>query len=90
MAIVFIPTMFLDLTNGESQIEITGRSRVSDIVDALDSEFPGIRARITQDRKLKDDLAVAIDGETCRLGLMETVPETAQEIHFIAAIAGGI
>jgi len=89
MAIVFIPTMFLGLTNGESQIEITG-SRVSDIVDTLDSKFPGIRARITQDRKLKDDLAVAIDGETCRLGLMEPVPETAQEIHFIAAIAGGI
>ena len=43
-----------------------------------------------RDRKLKDDLAVAIDGETCRLGLMEPVPETAQEIHFIAAIAGGI
>tara|TARA_A100001037_G_C15152355_1_gene640282 strand:+ start:8591 stop:8863 length:273 start_codon:yes stop_codon:yes gene_type:complete len=89
MAIVYIPTMFLDLTDGEQQIEAVG-NYVRDVVDNLEMSFPGIKSRLVHNRKLKEDLAVAIDGETCRLGLMEPIPSTAKEIHFIAAIAGGI
>ncbi len=89
MPTVFIPTMLLEITGGIKDIQVNG-SRVKDIIDHLENVFPGIRSRLVSDRKLKGDLAVAIDGETCRLGLMEPVPDTAKEIHFIAAIAGGL
>ncbi|MFL2645514.1 MAG: molybdopterin synthase sulfur carrier subunit [Dehalococcoidia bacterium] len=89
MPTVFIPTMLLEITGGIKDIQING-SRIKDIIDDLENVFPGIRSRLVSDRKLKEDLAVAIDGQTCRLGLMEPVPDTAKEIHFIAAIAGGL
>ena len=89
MPTVFIPTMLLEMTGGIRDIQASG-SRVKDIIDHLEKHFPGIRSRLVYDRKLKEDLAVAIDGQTCRLGLMEPVPDTAKEIHFIAAIAGGL
>tara|TARA_B100001559_G_scaffold152518_1_gene128149 strand:+ start:9588 stop:9857 length:270 start_codon:yes stop_codon:yes gene_type:complete len=89
MPTVFIPTMLLEMTGGIKDIQING-SRIKDIIDDLENVFPGIRSRLVSDRKLKEDLAVAIDGQTCRLGLMEPVPDTAKEIHFIAAIAGGL
>lgn len=89
MPTVFIPTMLLEITGGIKDIQING-SRIKDVIDDLENVFPGIRSRLVSDRKLKEDLAVAIDGQTCRLGLMEPVPDTAKEIHFIAAIAGGL
>lgn len=88
MPIVFIPTMFLELTGGENQVEIAGND-IKSIINELEVRFPGIEDRLVNNRRLKPDLAVAIDGETCRLGLMEPVPGSAQEIHFIASIAGG-
>ena len=89
MPTVFIPTMLLEITGVIKDIQING-SRIKDIIDDLENVFPGIRSRLVSDRKLKEDLAVAIDGQTCRLGLMEPVPDTAKEIHYIAAIAGGL
>ena len=60
MPTVFIPTMLLEITGGIKDIQING-SRIKDIIDDLENVFPGIRSRLVSDRKLKEDLAVAID-----------------------------
>ena len=41
-----------------------------------------------EDDDLRSNLAVAVDGEVARMGLMERVGENT-EIHFVPAIGGG-
>ncbi len=41
-----------------------------------------------EDGEIRSNLAVAVDGEVARMGLMERVGEDA-EIHFVPAIGGG-
>ena len=38
--------------------------------------------------QIRPNLAVAIDGEVARMGLLEEVGETS-EVHFVPAIGGG-
>ena len=44
--------------------------------------------RLIAEGKLAPNLAVAIDGEVARMGLLEKVGENS-EIHFVPAIGGG-
>ena len=87
MATVFIPTMLQPLTGGVKQTECEGRN-VRQIIDGLDAQFPGVKARLVEDGEIRSNLAVAIDGDVARMGMLERVSETS-EIHFVPAIAGG-
>ena len=87
MAQVFIPTMLQPLTGGVKQTECQGRN-VRQIIDALDDQFPGIKTRLVEDDEIRSNLAVAIDGDVARMGMLERVSE-ASEVHFVPAIAGG-
>ena len=87
MAVVFIPTLLLPLTKGVKEVGVEARN-VRQVVDALEARFPGIKERLVEDQQLRPNLAVSVDGEMGRLGLMEKVgPES--EVHFIPAIGGG-
>lgn len=87
MAKVFIPTMLQPLTGGVKQAECQGRN-VRQIVDALEDQFPGIKARLVEDGEIRSNLAVDIDGDVARMGMLERGREDS-EIHFVPAIAGG-
>ena len=87
MARVFVPTMLQAATGGVKEVEVEGRN-VRQIIEGLDEMFPGIAGRLIEDGDIRSNLAVAVDGEVARMGLMERVGETA-EIHFVPAIGGG-
>lgn len=87
MARVFVPTMLQATTGGVKEIEVAARN-VRQVIEQLDEQFPGIANRLMEDGEIRSNLAVAVDGEVARMGLMERVGENA-EIHFVPAIGGG-
>jgi len=87
VATVFIPTMLLPLTDGTKKVTFEA-SNVREIVDGLESLYPGMRERLVEDGRVRPNISVAIDGELTRLGLIEKVGDNS-EIHFVPAIGGG-
>ena len=79
--------MLQELTSGAKQVEVAG-SNVRRVIDRLEELYPGIKARLVEDGSIRPNLAVAIDGEVARMGLLEKVGENS-EVHFVPAIAGG-
>ncbi len=87
MARVFIPTMLQPLAGGVKEVQIEA-GNVRQAVDELDKLFPGMKARLVEENKIRSNLAVAIDGEVGRLGLLEKLSDDS-EVHFVPAISGG-
>jgi len=87
MPIVFIPTMLLPLSGGVKQVKIDA-ANLRQVIDGLESLYPGIKTRLLEEGQIRPNLAVAIDGEVARLGLLEKVGEQS-EVHFVPAIGGG-
>ena len=87
MALVFIPAMMQNLSNGVTQVQIAA-STVRDIIDHLETQFPGFKERLLQDGDIRPDIAVAVDGEVA-FDLMERVGDDS-EVHFIPPISGGL
>ena len=87
MARVFIPTMLQPLAGGVKEVQIEA-GNVRQAVDELDQLFPGMKARLVEENRIRSNLAVAIDGEVGRLGLLEKLGENS-EVHFVPAISGG-
>ena len=72
MARVFIPTMLQPLTGGVKEVEFQA-ANVRQVVQGLEERFPGIGQWLTEDGRIKPNLAVAIDGETTSMGLLAKV-----------------
>lgn len=87
MATVYIPTMLLPVTGGVKQTQVSA-SNVRQVINELEEQFPGIKDRLTEDNQVRSNLAVSIDGEIARMGLLERVRENS-EVHFVPAISGG-
>ena len=89
MATVFIPRRLRPLSGGRGQLRVEGAT-VRQVIEALEAECPGIKARLYDagNDALTRGMAVTVDGVTGELGLLEKVgPES--EVHFLPAIAGG-
>ena len=84
---VFIPTMLQPLTEGVKDVEFPA-SNVRQVIQGLEERFPGIDQWLTEEGRIKPNLAVAIDGETSSMGLLARVNPDS-EVHFIPAISGG-
>ena len=87
MATVYIPTMLLPVTGGIKQTQVEG-ANVRQLINGLEERFPGIKDRLMEDNQVRSNLAVSIDGEIARMGLLERVRENS-EVHFVPAISGG-
>ena len=87
MATVFIPSLMQNLTEGQHRVEVQG-STVRQIIESLESEYPGIKARLVDNGRVKPNISVAVDGEVTPLGMLEKVSENS-EVHFLPAIGGG-
>ena len=87
MATVIIPTMLLPVTGGVKQVDVEANN-VRQVINALEQQFPGIKDRLVEDNQVRSNLAVSIDGEVARMGLLERVGQNS-EVHFVPAISGG-
>ena len=87
MANVFIPSLMQTLTDGEKQVRVEGTT-VRQIINNLDGMYPGVKARLVEDDRVKPNISVAVDGEVTPLGMLEKVGEDS-EVHFLPAIGGG-
>jgi sulfur-carrier protein len=85
---VYIPTLLRALTGGRASVEVEGGT-VRQVIENLEQAWPGIRDRLLDEGKLRPNISVAVDGEVTPMGLIEAVGP-ASEVHFIAAIKGGV
>ncbi len=88
MATVFIPTMLQPMTNGVKQVEFEA-TNVRQVIEGLDLLYPGVKDRLVEEGRIRPSLAVSIDGEVARMGMLEKVAPRS-EVHFVPAIAGGM
>jgi molybdopterin synthase sulfur carrier subunit len=75
------------LTGGKSKVQVVG-STVRQIVENLETDFPGMKDRLVEENRIKGNISVAIDGEITPLGMLGKVEE-GSEVHFLPAIGGG-
>ena len=88
MPTVYIPTLLQTFTGGKPSVEVGGAT-VRQVIESLEQACPGIRERLLDQGRLRPNISVAVDGEVTPMGLLEPVGP-ASEVHFIAAIKGGL
>jgi len=90
-ATVKIPTPLRKLTNNETSVDAVGKT-IEQIVDSLDSTYPGMRERLIDDNgDLRHFVNIYLNGEDIRYidGLKSTVSDN-DELSIVPAVAGGL
>jgi len=87
MARVWIPSLLRDVTGGADSVIVPGSS-VRQVIEELDRLHPGARSRLCDGDVLRSGLAVVVDNEVARLGLLQSVGPDS-EVHLLPAIGGG-
>lgn len=87
MHAVWIAPPHRDLTGGVERIDAPGAT-VGQVIEALESRFPGLKRRLCLDDRLRPGIAVAVNGVVTPRGLRQRLDHPS-EIHFIPAGAGG-
>lgn len=90
MATVRIPTPLRKYTQGAEEVSVTGAT-VKEVLDNLESSYPGIRERICDDTgAVRRFVNVFVADEDIRfLDNLDTQVKDADEVSIIPAIAGG-
>lgn len=87
---VRVPTILRTYTGGDSEVSAEG-GKLSEVLDSLDSSFPGIKARIVDEQgDLRRFVNVYVGSEDVRFteGL-DTATDDGAQISIIPAVAGG-
>jgi molybdopterin converting factor small subunit len=87
---VRIPTILRSYTGGDSEVPAAG-STVAEVLDDLEANHPGVRARILDDAgEIRRFVNVYVGNDDVRFldGLQTATPEGAQ-LSIIPAVAGG-
>jgi molybdopterin synthase sulfur carrier subunit len=87
MADVWIPSSLQKYTDGLQQIQVEG-STIRQIISNLELRYPMTKNKLADEHGILPGIAVIIDGESTRLGLLEPV-QSNSEIHFLPALGGG-
>ena len=86
---VRIPTPLQRLTGGQEEVEAKDGT-VIEIVNNLESQFPGIAERISENGKIRRFVNIYVNEEDIRfLKAEETVVNEGDELSIVPAIAGG-
>lgn len=87
---VIIPAPLREFTDGESEVTANGET-VSDVIEDLEDQFPGIKERLTNDEgELREFLNIYMDDEDIRFKeSLATEIEENVDLSIIPAIAGG-
>jgi molybdopterin synthase sulfur carrier subunit len=86
VAIVFIPALLQDLTDGLAQVEVDAAS-LGEVIARLEARFPGIKDRLCDDDQLSPALQASVNHVMTRQMRAEVGPNS--EVHFLPAIGGG-
>ncbi|MGE3073974.1 MAG: MoaD/ThiS family protein [Dehalococcoidia bacterium] len=88
MALVIIPATLRDFCAGASKLEVLGAT-VGEVLRAVDAQCPGFYDRVVEEnRRLRPELAFAINGEVYPLALHDALAPNA-EIAIVPALGGG-
>ena len=87
---VRIPAPLQKLTQNQEKVEANG-TNVKELIENLDTEFPGIRERICDENgKVRKFINIYVNEEDVRFLQQEKTPVKAgDEVSIIPAIAGG-
>ncbi|TWT34874.1 MoaD/ThiS family protein [Blastopirellula retiformator] len=86
MATVHIPAQLRKLT-GSEQVEVEA-ANLRQLLEALESRFPGIKDRLCEGDRIRPGLQVTIDGQMSQKGLAAALAPQS-EVYFLPAIGGG-
>ncbi|NNH74592.1 MoaD/ThiS family protein [Nocardia uniformis] len=86
---VSIPTIMRTLTGGEKRVQAQG-STLAALIDDLDTNYSGLKAKLLSDGKLNRYVNIYIDDEDVRFagGLEAEVPADGT-VTILPAVAGG-
>jgi molybdopterin synthase sulfur carrier subunit len=87
VAVVWVPPLLRNLTDGRETVAVAG-ANIREVIESLDAAYPGAKARLCTEYGLRTGIAVAVDSQLATLGLDQPVVETS-EVHFLPAISGG-
>lgn len=87
---VLIPTPLQKFTRDQATIESTG-SNIVELLDSLESDFPGIKARLCDDQgELRRFVNFYVNSEDIRfLDGKNTTLNAGDEVSIVPAVAGG-
>ena len=87
MPLVWIPSLLREITKEERSLFVEGDT-VWEVIENLESLYPGIKERLCDGERLHPSISVVVDGHTSMLKLRQRLHESS-EIHFVIAISGG-
>ncbi len=87
MAMIWIPPLLQNLTEGQKQLTVPGDT-VRDVITALEKDYPGIEMRLVEDGRIRPGIAVIVDNAVSPVGLRHALSESS-EVHFLPAQSGG-
>jgi molybdopterin converting factor small subunit len=88
---VRVPTILRSYTGGAAEVAVDGTATLAELLDKLEADHPGIRARVLDDDgKLRRFVNVYVGDEDVRFagGLATEIPDGAT-VSVIPAVAGG-
>jgi sulfur-carrier protein len=88
---VRVPTILRTYTGGASEVPVDGVATLAELLDKLDADHPGIRARVLDDDgKLRRFVNVYVGDDDVRFadGLRTATPD-GTTVSIIPAVAGG-
>jgi molybdopterin synthase sulfur carrier subunit len=90
MATIRIPTPLRKLTDGKEEVLASGAT-IGLLIDALDKAYPGLKARICDDKgEVRKFVNIFANDEDIRyLQNLDTPVKDSDEISIVPAIAGG-
>lgn len=88
---VVIPTPLRKFTSGAELVELDSAGTVQEVLDNLDSRYPGFRASVCDESgSLKRFINIYINGEDVRfLENLSTRVSDGAEVAIVPAISGG-
>lgn len=84
---VWIPGLLQSLSGGRKIVNVPGET-IRQVIDNLESQYPGMRARLLDGDRLRPSIAVVVDGVISQEKLRHKLTEHS-EVHFMPAISGG-
>ena len=88
---VRVPTILRSYTGGASEVSVDGAATLVELLDKLEANHPGIRARVLDDDgKLRRFVNVFVADEDVRfMSGLDTAVTEGQVVSIIPAVAGG-
>ena len=84
---VNIPSPLLSYTNQAKEVE-AGGSTVSELLDDLNRQFPGIRFRMIDEQDaIRPHMRIFVNGE--QIWGLDAALQPSDEIHILQALSGG-